>query len=334
MVDKKRLLEEDFGKLVEVESYDFPGLGTKIVGEGGVAKICKTRDGKAVFLLHNDGNAIVYFPTRVNTAVRAFYNFVPAAMPKKVKAVLMDLDGTSVHSEHFWIWVIERVTARLLNDDNFRFTAEDLPHVSGYSVSEHLQYCINKYCHSIEGVTLSKAREIYFDIVHREIGKIISSAEDAKIDAFVPSPYLKEFLLNLKDNGVKIGLVSSGLYEKAWPEIVAAFKKLGLGDPAEFYDAIVTAGFTIKKGQVGTLGELEPKPHPWLYAEALFSLGVSSEEAIGIEDSGAGILAIRAAGLPAIGIVGGNIDSGGERSLCTCYVNDLKECWELIKDRV
>jgi len=331
---KKSLLEEELGKLIELEKYDFPGLGTKVVGEGNVTKICKTRDGNAIFLSHSDGNTVVYFPTKVKTVVRAFYNFMPASMPKKIKAVLMDLDGTSVHSEHFWIWVIERVTARLLNDDSFRFTAEDLPYVSGYSVSEHLQYCINKYCRNIEGATLSKARAIYFDIVHTEMEKIMSNAEDAKTGAFVPSPYLKEFLLNLKSNGVKIGLVSSGLYEKAWPEIVAAFKNLGLGNPAEFYDAIVTAGFTVKKGHVGTLGELEPKPHPWLYAEVLFSLDVPAEEAVGIEDSGAGVLAIRAAGLPAIGIAGGNIESGGERPLCTEYVNDLRECWELIKDRI
>ena len=27
--------------------------------------------------------------------------------------------------------------------------------------------------------------------------------------------------------------------------------------------AIITAGFPLRKGEVGTLGELSPKPHPW-----------------------------------------------------------------------
>jgi phosphoglycolate phosphatase-like HAD superfamily hydrolase len=86
-------------------------------------------------------------------------------------------------------------------------------------------------------------------------------------NAFTPTPGLKAFLLALKERGIRIGLVTSGLYEKAWPEIVSAFRTLDLGDPRDFYDAIITAGFAIRKGQVGTLGELSPKPHPWLYAE-------------------------------------------------------------------
>ncbi len=71
---------------------------------------------------------------------------------------------------------------------------------------------------------------------------------------------------------------------------------MGLGDPLEYYDAIVTAGFSIKKGQAGTLGELEPKPHPWLYAETLFALHIPATEAVAIEDSGASILAISECG--------------------------------------
>ena len=43
---------------------------------------------------------------------------------------------------------------------------------------------------------------------------------------------LKEFLLTLKERGIKIALVTSGLHEKAWPEIVAAFRALKPGRPA------------------------------------------------------------------------------------------------------
>ena len=88
-----------------------------------------------------------------------------------------------------------------------------------------------------------------------------------RADAFVPAPGVKEFLLALKQDGIRIGVVTSGLHEKAWPELVAAFRTMGLGDPRAFYDAIVTAGFPMRAGEPGTLGELSPKPHPWLYAE-------------------------------------------------------------------
>ncbi len=154
------------------------------------------------------------------------------------------------------------------------------------------------------------------------------------MDAFEPAPGLKEFLLTLKEKGIKIALVSSGLYEKAYPEIKAAFDGMGLGRPEDFYDAIVTAGFPIRKGEVGTLGELSPKPHPWLYAEAArVGLGIPPERAgrvIGIEDSGAGICAVRLAGFAPVGVAGGNIEESGTAGLCKYRCNDLFECIELV----
>ena len=44
-----------------------------------------------------------------------------------------------------------------------------------------------------------------------------------RADAFVPAPGVREFLLALKADGIRIGVVTSGLHEKAWPELVAAF---------------------------------------------------------------------------------------------------------------
>ena len=69
----------------------------------------------------------------------AIYPLRETRFEPKAKAVLMDLDGTSVHSEAFWMWVIEQTTARLLGDKGFRREAADEPFISGHSVSEHLQ---------------------------------------------------------------------------------------------------------------------------------------------------------------------------------------------------
>lgn len=193
----------------------------------------------------------------------AYYPVKPVAPKGPVRAVLMDLDGTSVRSESFWIWIIEQTIASLLENPEFRLAKEDLPFVSGHSVSEHLQYCIDKYC---PGASLEKARDLYFEHTHREMQEIMEGR--GKAGAFTPSPHLKEFLLALKQMGIRIGLVTSGLYEKAWPEIRSAFDTLGMGDPKAFYDCSISAGFPMRKGEVGTLGELSPKPHPWLYAEA------------------------------------------------------------------
>jgi beta-phosphoglucomutase len=129
--------------------------------------------------------------------------------------------------------------------------------------------------------------------------------------------------------------VTSGLHEKAWPEILSAFRTLGLGDPLEFYDAIITAGYPMQKGVgAGTLGELSPKPHPWLYAEtARVGLGIPFERrhrVIGIEDSGAGVCSIRLAGFAAIGFGGGNIDQSGTSALCTHHCDTFTEILRVI----
>ncbi|MDF2952473.1 MAG: yvdM 1 [Anaerocolumna sp.] len=156
-----------------------------------------------------------------------------------------------------------------------------------------------------------------------------------KKGAFTPTYGVREFLLELKAMNIKIGLVTSGLYEKAYPEILSAFKTLGLGEPKEFYDSIITAGYPLRKGEVGTLGELSPKPHPWLYAETCrVGLGIDFADrnsVIGIEDSGAGVCAIRLAGYTAVGISGGNIIHSGTKGLCNYYCNTFEEILNIIR---
>jgi beta-phosphoglucomutase len=297
------------------------------VGKDGVVSITATGDKKVEFIAFGD-HVIAFVKSAMDYP--AYYPVHPVAVKKPIKAVLMDLDGTSVRSEEFWIWIIEMTVASLLNNPRFQLEEADLPYVSGHSVSEHLKYCINKYC---PAKSVEEARQYYFEHTHREMKEIMEGR--GKEGAFVPSPGIKEFLLELKAMRVKIGLVTSGLYEKAWPEILSAFRTLKMGDPKDFYDAIITAGFPLRKGEVGTLGELSPKPHPWLYAEvARVGLGIPFEEhnsVIGIEDSGAGVCSIRLAGFPTIGIGGGNIESSGTKALCVNYSETFEEILEFLK---
>ncbi|GAG23002.1 unnamed protein product, partial [marine sediment metagenome] len=85
----------------------------------------------------------------------------------------------------------------------------------------------------------------------------------------------------------------------------------------------------------GTLGELSPKPHPWLYAETCrVGLGIDFADrnsVIGIEDSGAGVCSIRLAGFPTIGFAGGNIIESGTRELCCHYCQTFADVLKIIK---
>ena len=90
----------------------------------------------------------------------------------------------------------------------------------------------------------------------------------------------------------------------------------------------------MRPGQTGTIGELAPKPHPWLYSEtARVGLGIPYEErhkVMGIEDSGAGVVAIRLAGFSCVGIGGANIDQSGVGELCNCRIDRLSQMLDLI----
>lgn len=307
--------------MTEIERSDF-----FTVGEQGVKRILTPADGK-IDVIEFDDKKLCYVKSALGYP--ALYPLHDTHFEPKAEAILMDLDGTSVHSESFWMWVIEQTTARLLGRRDFRKEAEDEPFISGHSVSEHLQYMIDKYA---PGASLETARQYYFDIVNHEMDEIMKGR--GKQDAFTPAPGLKEFLTTVKKEGIKIGLVTSGLYEKAMPEIISAFKQLGMGDPVEFYDAIITAGQALRKGQTGTLGELAPKPHPWLYAEtARVGLGIPFErrhKVIGIEDSSAGVVSIKLAGFSCVGISGGNIDRSGVGELCDYRINRLDEFLNII----
>lgn len=296
-------------------------------GRLGVSSILVSGDRKVEFINFEKGTLAL-----VNSSMGypAYYPVHPVELQKPLRGVLMDLDGTTVRSEEFWIWIIQMTTASLLGDPNFTLEEADNPFVSGHSVSEHLKYCINKYC---PDKTIEEARAIYFEHTHRELEEIVQGRGIP--GAFKPTPGVKDFLLELKRMNVRIGLVTSGLYEKAWPEILSAFRTMELGDPRDFYDVIISAGYPLKKGHVGTLGELSPKPHPWLYAETFrVGMGIDFEDrnsVVGIEDSGAGVCSIRLAGIPAIGLAGGNIVESGTRFLCNYYCQNFDEILNIIR---
>lgn len=302
-------------------------------GANGVRAIYATGDGKVDFIEYGGGtntpaSCLGYVASGMGYPALYPVHPITYAGAGKAKAVLMDLDGTSVHSEEFWMYIIERTMSCLLGNPKFTLEQSDVPFVSGHSVSEHLLHCIEKYA---PGKTVEQARLIYTQTTQYEMDEILHG--HGKDGAFTPAPYLKEFLTELKARKIKIGLVTSGLYAKAMPEILSAFKTLAMGDPTDFYDAIITAGTALLPGQTGTLGELAPKPHPWLYAEtARVGLGLTEADkpyVLGLEDSGAGIVSLRLSGFASVGVSGGNIETSGTKSLCTYTCEGLMEVLSL-----
>ena len=300
--------------------------GLFLSGRNGVEGVYVTGDGSVEYILFESGQTLAY--VRSATGRTAYYPVVKAQPERPVRYVLMDLDGTTVKSEPFWIWMIELTVGDLTGNPRFSFREEDIPFVSGHSVTEHLSYCIRKYC---PAASVEQARSRYFHHTRVEMRAALEGR--GRSDAFVMAKGAKEFLLELKGRGVKLGLVTSGLYEKAYPEIYAAFQANGMGSPEAFYDCIITAGHPLVPGACGTLGELSPKPHPWLYAETgTVGLGIPQSEhgrVLAIEDSAAGVHSILLAGYPCCGISGGNIAASGATGLCDYYCESFEEILDL-----
>ena len=258
--------------------------------------------------------------------VSATYPMEKGNYQAPAKYVLMDLDGTSVQSEEFWIWLIEKTAQELTNDPSFAFTAEDIPYVSGFSTMEHLDYCLKKY--KIPK-TILEANAAYHKIAERELNEILEGR--GNVAAFHPRKGLKEFLFALKERGIKIGLVTSGLEYKAIPEILSVFRLLDMGDPKDFYDGIITGGKRKTKGLYGTIGELAVKPHPWVYAELAVGLGVSDKsQVVVLEDSSAGLISGRLAGFDVIGFNDGNILASGMAEQTYAMVDTFDDVLKLL----
>ena len=257
--------------------------------------------------------------------IEATYPFEKPKTQFPVEAVLMDLDGTTIISEEFWIYIIEK-TIKQLTYPEFALTQADIPFVSGFTTAEHLDYCIQKY--NVQA-TIYEALAVYHKTTEFELSEIMQGR--GNVDAFKPRKGLKEFLYALKARGVKIGLATSGLEYKAMPEIVSAFRVLDMGDPLDFYDAIVTGGKRKGCGEYGTIGELSVKPHPWIYAELATGLGIDKEKCIVLEDSSAGLLSGRLAGMNVIGFTDGNLIQSGLYEECIKMVDTLEEVLEFIK---
>jgi len=286
-------------------------------GVAGVEKLYRSNDNKIEMICYSDKTLCGIYSTFSHPAI---YPWITPKFEGPAKAVLMDLDGTSVHSEEFWMWIIEQVIKKITDKNHFEFENTDEPYISGHSVSEHLQYAIDKYC---PDKSIESARELYYKITEFEMNEIMEGR--GRKGAFTPAPGLKEFLNTLKRHNIQIGLVTSGLYQKAFPEIISAFNTLDMGDPLSFYDAIITAGSRSIKGCSGNLSETCVKPHPWLYSEiANISLGIRDQsKVVGIEDSGAGVIALRLAGYDVIGMEGGNIRKSGLENACSSIRDNL-----------
>ncbi len=187
----------------------------------------------------------------------------------ELRAVIFDLDGviTDTAEHHYRAW------QRLASEVSLPFDRELNERLKGVSRMESLDIILEHAGRTAslpDRVRLADRKNAYF----REL-----------IDSITPAdllPGIGELLTGLRARGVRTGVAS--MSHNVWDVV----RRLGI--EADL-DDIVDPG-TLVKG----------KPDPEIFLTAAEHLGVRFEDCVGIEDARAGIEAIRAARMVAVGV--------------------------------
>lgn len=191
------------------------------------------------------------------------------SLAPRLAAVIFDLDGVLADSaeHHYHAWL------RLATEESLPFDRELNERLKGVSRMESLEIILDHAGQTAmlrDKVRLADRKNAFF----REL---ISSITPADL-----LPGMLELLTDLRARGIRTAVAS--MSHNVW-EVV---RRLGIAD---LIDVIVDPA-TLVKG----------KPDPEIFMTAAERLGVRFEDCIGIEDSRAGVEAIRAARMVPVGI--------------------------------
>ncbi|WP_298845889.1 beta-phosphoglucomutase [Clostridium sp.] len=187
----------------------------------------------------------------------------------KIKACLFDLDGVVVDTAkyHYLAW------KRLASNLGFDFTKKDNERLKGVSRMRSLDILlsIGKKNPSVEEkLNMAQQKNNWYV-------EYISKLDESEI-----LPGVKDFLIELRQNGIKIALGSAS------KNSMLILNNLNL---TSYFDAIID-GNKVSKA----------KPDPEVFLLGASELGVNPLECVVFEDAQAGIDAAKAANMKAIGI--------------------------------
>lgn len=211
------------------------------------------------------------------------------------KAFIFDVDGTLLDSEPYQTIARKQLYLKL----GMPVSSED-EIVTGMSKQQYWGLFKQSY-----GLSQS-------------LDELISAEVDAEIcllreHRVAPSTGLRQLLEHLHGRGVKIGIASASNRRY----VDAVLEHLGV---AEYFTAFCCGD-----------DEVAPKPSPEPYLLACKKLGVKPEEAVGVEDSRTGSMAVAAAGMFCIGYRETELAKKADLSACDLVVNDMTEILEWFK---
>ncbi|MDK2800184.1 MAG: hypothetical protein PWP27_2254 [Clostridiales bacterium] len=178
-----------------------------------------------------------------------------------IKGVIFDLDGTLIDS--MWIW--KEIDIQYLSERGIQLPEDLQRAVEGMSFTETAVYFKNRF--NLEG-TIEEIKQEW-----------ITMANYYYKDKVLLKEGVKEFIAFLKNKNITMGIGTSNFKELT----VEILKKHNI---LQYFDAIVTS-CEVKKG----------KPYPDVFLKAAEMLEVKPEECLVFEDTYAGVLAAKRAGM-------------------------------------
>lgn len=182
-----------------------------------------------------------------------------------IKGIIFDFDGTIIDTETAWYTAFNEAYAEYGVD----LTLEQYSTCIGTSLNS-----FNPYEYLMTDLKLAIDKEAFSKAVKQRHSKLM------ELETIRPG--IQHYLDSAKKAGLRIGLASSSSLE--WVE--KYLNQLGIRD---YFECIRTADHVAKV-----------KPDPELYNQTLACLGITSNEAVAIEDSPNGSKAAAAAGIPCI----------------------------------
>ena len=184
---------------------------------------------------------------------------MPAAAP--IEAVVFDMDGVLVDTEHLW----DEVREALTEEWGGRYTPEAQEAMMGMSSLEW-----SRYLHETVGLRESP------EVINEEVVRRMLARYESDLPVV---PGAVEAVRRLDAAGLRLGVASSSNREL----IDAVLRHLGLTD----LFAVTVSSEEVPSG----------KPAPDVYLEAARRLGVRPAQCVAVEDSASGIRAAHAAGM-------------------------------------
>jgi HAD superfamily hydrolase (TIGR01509 family) len=205
-----------------------------------------------------------------------------------IEAVIFDLDGVLVDSEHVW----DEVREELARERGGRWHDGAQADMMGMSSTEW-----SRYMHDVIGLP-EPPEEINAEVVRRMLARYAETLPLLEGGVGAVRRMAADF---------RVGLASSSNR----PLIDAVLEQAGV---AELFETTVSSE-EVARG----------KPAPDVYLEAARRLGVAPERCLAIEDSGSGIRSAHAAGMRVLAIPNHRYPPGGALALADVVLATLGE---------